>query len=60
MRHVGTPTLLATLIAGLVLASIPAMACDLSQPETGKVASIIDGETLKLADGRTVRPANCL
>jgi endonuclease YncB( thermonuclease family) len=54
MRHVGTPTLLAAMSAGLVLA-LPAMACDLSQPETGKVASIIDGETLKLADGRVVR-----
>jgi micrococcal nuclease len=55
MRHVGTPTLLAALSAGLVLVSAPAVACDLSEPETGKVASIIDGETLKLADGRTVR-----
>jgi endonuclease YncB( thermonuclease family) len=31
------------------------MGCDLSEPETGTVAAIIDGETLKLADGRTVR-----
>ncbi len=30
-------------------------ACDLPESETGTVASIIDGETLKLADGRTVR-----
>jgi endonuclease YncB( thermonuclease family) len=31
------------------------MACELSEPESGTVASIIDGETLKLADGRVVR-----
>ncbi len=34
---------------------LPALACDLSQPETGTVAAIIDGETLQLTDGRTVR-----
>jgi endonuclease YncB( thermonuclease family) len=33
----------------------PAAACDLSDPETGTVAAVIDGETLKLADGRIVR-----
>jgi micrococcal nuclease len=27
----------------------------LSEPETGRVAAILDGETLKLNDGRTVR-----
>ena len=32
-----------------------ALACDLSQPETGTVAIVIDGETLQLTDGRTVR-----
>lgn len=32
-----------------------ASACDLSEPETGTVTSVIDGETLKLAGGRTVR-----
>ena len=31
------------------------MACELSEPEIGTVASIIDGETLKLVDGRVVR-----
>ncbi len=31
------------------------MACALSEPETGAVAAVIDGETLRLADGRTVR-----
>ena len=31
------------------------MGCDLSEPETGTVAAVIDGETLKLTDGRTVR-----
>jgi micrococcal nuclease len=30
-------------------------ACVLSEPENGTVASVIDGETLKLADGRIVR-----
>ena len=30
-------------------------ACDLSEPEKGTVAAVIDGETLKLADGRIVR-----
>jgi micrococcal nuclease len=35
--------------------SLPARACDLSQPETGTVAAVIDGETLQLTDGRTVR-----
>jgi endonuclease YncB( thermonuclease family) len=32
-----------------------ACACDLPATETGTVASVIDGETLKLTDGRTVR-----
>lgn len=40
---------------GLILLPVPVLACDLSEPETGRVASIIDGETLKLTDGRTVR-----
>jgi endonuclease YncB( thermonuclease family) len=30
-------------------------ACELSEPETGTVVSVIDGETLELAGGRTVR-----
>ena len=34
---------------------LPARACDLSQPEAGTVAAVIDGETLQLADGKTVR-----
>ena len=55
MRDVGTATLLAALGVGLVLASVPAAACDLPESERGTVASIIDGETLKLADGRVVR-----
>src|SRR4051812_989807 len=33
----------------------PAPACDLPAAQTGTVASVIDGETLKLTDGRTVR-----
>ena len=35
--------------------SSPAQACDLPAPEMGKVATVLDGETLKLADGRIVR-----
>jgi endonuclease YncB( thermonuclease family) len=31
------------------------MACDLPPGETVTIASVIDGETLKLADGRAVR-----
>ena len=31
------------------------MTCELSEPETSKVAAVIDGETLKLSDGGTVR-----
>lgn len=34
---------------------LAAQACDLPPPETGTVASVLDGETLKLSDGRTVR-----
>ena len=43
--------------AGVLAGSFPlsATGCDLSEPETGTVAAIIDGETLKLADGRIVR-----
>jgi endonuclease YncB( thermonuclease family) len=35
--------------------SLPAWACDLPPPETGTVAAVLDGETLKLTDGRIVR-----
>jgi len=34
---------------------LPAEACDLSPPETGTVAAVLDGETLRLTDGQTVR-----
>jgi len=34
---------------------LPALACDLSPPEAGTVAAVLDGETLTLTDGRTVR-----
>ena len=33
---------------------LPAQACDLSPPETGTVAAVLDGETLRLTDGKTV------
>lgn len=32
-----------------------AAACDVSEVETGTVAGVLDGETLRLTDGRTVR-----
>ena len=37
------------------LAAFPALACDLPPPKTAKVAAVLDGETLKLADGNTVK-----
>ena len=33
----------------------PAASCDLPEPETGTVAAVVDGETLRLTDGRIVR-----
>jgi endonuclease YncB( thermonuclease family) len=45
-------------LAGLLLcleSVTAASACELSQAETGTVASVPDGETLKLTDGRTER-----
>jgi endonuclease YncB( thermonuclease family) len=42
----------AALLAGL---GLPAWTCDLPPPETGTVAAVLDGETLKLTDGRIVR-----
>ncbi len=42
-------------IAGGALWPAPAAACDLPAGETATVASILDGETLELTDGRTVR-----
>jgi micrococcal nuclease len=38
-----------------VLLCAPARACELSAPEIGTVAAVIDGETLTLSDGRVVR-----
>ena len=34
---------------------LPAQACDLSPSETGTVAAVLDGETLRLTDGKIVR-----
>lgn len=42
----------ATLLGGFCP---PAWACEPSAPEAGTVAAVLDGETLKLTDGRTVR-----
>jgi micrococcal nuclease len=36
-------------------AEVVSKTCDLSEPETGTVAAVLDGETLQLSDGRTVR-----
>ncbi len=45
-----------TYLVGVVLfGATPAMACDLPPGETATIASVIDGETLKLTDGRAVR-----
>lgn len=55
MHNVGAPVALVAWCMGLVLVSASATACDLSEPEPGTVASVLDGETLKLADGRVVR-----
>jgi len=56
VSHLGEPTAVAV-IAWCVGAwlSPASAACDLSEPETGTVASIVDGETLTLSDGRVVR-----
>jgi len=43
------------LVSGVLLGTPPAAACDLPAGETATVASIIDGETLALTDGREVR-----
>src|SRR5215470_17235619 len=55
MRRLAITWLL--LLVGGLLGSLPlpAIACELSEPEVGTVASTTDGETLRLADGRTVR-----
>ena len=53
MDHGGAPSALAAWCLGLVLLIPPAAACELSEPETGTVAAVIDGETLKLSDGRS-------
>jgi endonuclease YncB( thermonuclease family) len=50
-------------VAGIIAASaallvgfgLPARACDLPPSETGTVAAVLDGETLKLTDGSIVR-----
>jgi endonuclease YncB( thermonuclease family) len=49
--HAVVPALALLIVSG----SQPVMACELSEPETATVAEILDGETLKLADGRVVR-----
>ena len=46
---------MACLIAGILLCSPSASACDLPVGETVGIASVVDGETLALTDGRKVR-----
>lgn len=56
MRYSGKPLLI--VLAGFLLSLVSARAasaCELSEPEIATVAAIIDGETLKLTDGRNVR-----
>ncbi len=55
MRAAAAPVATLGWCLGLIFLPAPAPACDLSPPEPGTVAAVIDGETLKLADGRTVR-----
>lgn len=50
-------TAFSLLCLGLLLSSTPAAACDLPVEETATVATVEDGETLKLTDGRVVRLA---
>lgn len=53
MRHAWAVLALAGLpVSAEALTAAP---CDLSEPETAAVAAVIDGETLRLTDGRTVR-----
>jgi endonuclease YncB( thermonuclease family) len=52
----GVARLLGLAGAACIAASwFPAQACDLAAAETVTVDAVIDGETLKLSDGRTVR-----
>ncbi|MGZ8416749.1 MAG: hypothetical protein ACXWVQ_07145, partial [Methyloceanibacter sp.] len=52
----GVADILAFAGAAWLAAWCPAVrACDLPASEAGTVASVIDGETLQLTDGRTVR-----
>jgi endonuclease YncB( thermonuclease family) len=52
----GVARLLGLAGAACIAASwFPAQACDLAATETATVAAVIDGETLKLSDSRTVR-----
>lgn len=52
----GVAKILALAGAAWLAATCPAArACDLLDSESGTVASVIDGETLELTDGRTVR-----
>jgi endonuclease YncB( thermonuclease family) len=56
IRGVAKPILAAAGAAWLAgTFCLPAWACDLAEPEKATVSAVIDGETLKLADGRIVR-----
>jgi endonuclease YncB( thermonuclease family) len=51
----GWPARVSMYFLGGLLFGGPAAACDLPPGETATVASVVDGETLKLTDGREVR-----
>ena len=51
----GVTGIIVTVAAMLGGLGLPAWACDLSPPEGATVAAVLDGETLTLTDGRTVR-----
>jgi len=55
VKRAGRPV--ALVLAGMILAETgPAAAgCTLIEPEASTVAAVVDGETLKLSDGRSVR-----
>ncbi len=56
VSHAGARIALALIAWCLGACLSPAgAACDLSDPETGTVATVVDGETLQLSDGRIIR-----
>jgi micrococcal nuclease len=54
-QHCGAWLIGAMFLWGLFLSAPTAAECNLSEPETATVTEILDGEMLKLGDGRLVR-----